>query len=194
MKVLVACEFSGIVRDAFIKRGHNALSCDLIPTETDGPHIRGNVLEILDLEDKWDLMIAHPPCTYLTNAANRWLYEDSSVCTATERIALRDEAIDFFLKLKNAPIEKIAIENPEPHPYVISKVGKYQDKIQPWMFGDPETKGICLWLKNLPPLMSTITETTRDDKVFRMPPGPERAKLRSKFFPHVAEAMADQWG
>lgn len=191
MKVLVACEYSGIVRDAFTERGHFAVSADLLPTESIGYHYHGNVLDILD--DGWDLMVAHPPCTYLTNAANRWLHEDSSKGTAAERIEQREEAIEFFRALQQAPIERIAIENPQPHPYVMQEVGSYHDKIQPWMFGEPETKGICLWLKNLPPLMSTMTETQRDPKVHYMPPGKDRQKERSKFFPSVAMAMAEQW-
>lgn len=139
-------------------------------------------------------MIAHPPCTFLTNAANRWLYEDSARGTAAERIVDRESAIDFFLALKNAPIKKIAIENPEPHPYVSSRVGRYQDKIQPYYFGVPEQKGICLWLKNLPPLMSTTIETKREQKVWKMTPAQDRGKARSKFFHGVAAAMAEQWG
>ncbi len=189
----MGCEYSQIVTQAFRRKGHDAWSCDLLPTEGDPDyHIQGDVLDIL--EDGWDMAIFHPYCTYSTNAANRWLYEDSSKSTVAERLILRDEGIEFFLKLKNAPIEKIAIENPEPHPYVISKVGRYQDKVQPWMFGDPEKKGICLWLKDLPPLISTIIESEREAKVHRMPPGPERSKARSRFFPGVADAMAEQWG
>ena len=140
------------------------------------------------------MAVFHPPCTYLTNAANRWLYQDNKSTTAKERWSLRDEAIEFFLTLWNAPIPKIAIENPAPHPYVIERVGKYHDKVQPWMFGDPETKGVCLWLKNLPPLMSTVIESKREAIVHKMPPGPERAKMRSRFFPNMARAMAEQWG
>ncbi len=192
MRVLVACEFSGIVRDAFSARGHDAWSCDLLPTESAGNHIEGDVLEVL--ADGWDLLIAHPPCTFLTNAANRWLYVDSGQSTVAERIRHRADAIRFFQALQTAPVGKIAIENPQPHPYVISVVGRFHDKVQPWQFGDPETKGICWWLKNLPPLISTVIETTREDVKHRLPPGPERAKLRSKFFPGVAKAMADQWG
>lgn len=192
-KVLFACEESGVGRDIFIEHGYDAWSCDLKPgrgVHTD-KHIQADVLTILDQD--WDRMIAHPDCTYLTNAANRWLYEDSSKSTAAERLVLRESAIEFFLTLKNADIEEICIENPEPHPYVISLVGHYSDKVQPWMFGDPETKGLCLWLKNLPPLMSTMIETTREDKKHRLPPSPERAALRSESFPGVMQAMARQW-
>ncbi len=192
MRVLVACEYSGIVRDAFTAQGHYAMSADLLPTESPGPHHQGDVLDVL--YDGWDLMVGHPPCTTFTNAANRWLYEDSSKGTAEERRQDREEAIEFFLKLWNAPIERIALENPQPHPYVIDRVGMYHDKLQPWMFGEPETKGICLWLKNLPPLMSTVIETDRQPKVHHMSPGEERSKERSRFFPLVAQEMAIQWG
>ena len=168
------------------------MSCDIEDTQAPGPHYKGSVLDILD--DGWDLAIFHPPCTYLTNAANKWLYVDSSLTTVAERLELREEAIEFFLKLKNADIPKIAIENPQPHPYVISKVGRFQDKIQPWMFGDPETKGICWWMKGLAPLMSTQIESKREALKHLLPPGPERAMLRSKFFPGVSKALADQWG
>ena len=194
MKVLVACEESQVVCKAFRLKGHEAYSCDLQDCSGGHPewHIKGDVMSILG--DGWDLMIAHPDCTYLTNAGNRWLFVDSSKTTVPERLILREDAIRFFLNIKTAPIEKIAIENPQPHPYVISKVGRFQDKVQPWQFGDPESKGICWWLKNLPPLISTIIETTRDDIKHRLPPGPERAKLRSKFFPGVANAMAEHWG
>lgn len=194
MRVLVACEESQIVCKAFRKRGHEAFSCDIQDCSGGKPqwHIKDDVIN--HIYSGWDLMVAHPPCTYNSNSGNRWLYEDSSKCTAAERLVLRDAGLVFFLMLQNAPIEKIAIENPEPHPYVKSVVGDYQDKIQPWMFGDPETKGVCLWLKNLPPLMSTIIETTRKPKVHTMPAGPERARERSKFFPNMAEAMAAQWG
>ena len=192
MRVLVACEYSGTVRDAFSKAGHEAVSCDLLDSDSPGSHYKGDVFDIIN--DGWDMMIAHPPCTYLTNAANKWLYVDSSVSTVEERLIYRDEAIAFFMRLQNADIEKIAIENPQPHPYVTNRVGRFNDKVQPWMFGDPETKGVCWWLKNLAPLMSTVIESTRSDIKHRLPPGPERAKMRAKFFPNMAGAMAHQWG
>ena len=135
-----------------------------------------------------------PPCTYLTNAGNRWLYEANAETTPIERLAFRDEAIKFFNQIQKLPIEHIAIENPAPHPYVIERVGRYHDKIQPYMFEEPETKGICLWLKNLPPLMSTVTETKREARVHWASPGKDRAKLRSRFYPKIAKAMAEQWG
>lgn len=192
MRMIALCEYSGIVRNAFAARGHDAWSCDLLPTESDGNHIQGDALEVID--QGWDLIIAHPPCQYLTNTANKWLSVDSGVCTVEERLRRREDAIKFFIALKNANAKMIAIENPRPHPYVLKMVGNFSDFVQPWMFGDPETKGICLWLKGLPPLMSTVMESTRDDIKHRLPPSPERAKLRSEFFPGVADAMADQWG
>ena len=194
MKVLVACEESQTVCKAFRVEGHEAWSCDLQDCSGGHPewHIKGDVLDILD--DGWDMMIAHPDCTYLTNAANKWLYVNSSVSTVAERLVFRDIAIEFFQKLQNAPIPRIAIENPQPNPYVTDRVGRFTDKVQPWMFGDPETKGVCLWLKGLPPLMSTILESKREAIKHKLPPGPERAKLRSKFFPKMAQQMAIQWG
>lgn len=197
MRVLVACEFSGIVRDAFKEKGHDAWSCDLLPTERPGKHIQGNVLDYLDLqENPWDLMIAHPPCDFLTNSGNRWLYERCSRGTPEQRTIDRDHALDFFLKFKNAPIERIAIENPTPHPYVIEKVGMYQQRVQPWEFGEKATKGVCLWLKNLPPLMATIIEQGKDRKpeCHMEAPGPQRKKNRSRTYYGIAKAMADQWG
>tara|TARA_R110001599_G_scaffold196826_1_gene393451 strand:+ start:278 stop:865 length:588 start_codon:yes stop_codon:yes gene_type:complete len=193
MRVIVGCEESQVVTKAFRERGIEAYSCDLQDCSGGRPewHIKGDILDNLE---GWDLGIFHPDCTYLTNAANKWLFEDSSKCTVEERLVLRGKAIEFFIKLQDAPIDKIAIENPQPHPYVTDRVGRFTDKVQPWMFGDPETKGVCWWLKNLPPLMSTVIETTREDLKHRLPPGPERAKLRSKFFPLMAKAMAVQWG
>jgi len=191
-KILIACEYSGIVRDAFRAKGNDAWSCDLEATESNPKyHIQGDALKIIN--DGWDMMIAHPPCTFLTNAANRWLYEDCSTGTAKDRHLDRDKAIEFFNKLLDAPIHKIAIENPFPHPYVIEKVGRICDYVQPYNFGEPETKGIYLWLKNLPPLMSTIIEQKREPKTHMMAPSPDRQKERSRFFKGIAEAMADQW-
>lgn len=195
MRVLVACEFSGIVRDAFRARGHDAWSCDLEPCER-GPrhHIQGDVLE--QLGNGWDLMIAHPPCDFLTNSGNRWLYEACSRGTPEQRKKDRDDALQFFLWLKMSAIPKIAIENPTPHPYVIEKVGMYQQRVQPWEFGEKATKGVCLWLKNLPPLMATIIETgdNRKPECWLESPGPKRKKNRSRTYPGIAAAMAEQWG
>lgn len=194
MKVLVGCEFSGIVRDAFKARGHDAWSCDLLPTERVGNHIQDDVLK--HLNDGWDLMIGHPPCDFLAASGNRWLYETCSRGTPEQRIQDRECAIKFFLSLRNAPIQKIALENPQPHPYVIQAVGHYQQKIQPWEFGDKATKGVCLWLKNLPPLMATIIEVGADRNpiCWKEAPGVDRKKNRSRTYLGIAQAMANQWG
>jgi len=181
MRVLVACEFSGIVRDAFRARGHDAWSCDLLPTERPSDfHIRGNVLGFLS--DGWDLMIAHPPCTHLTRAGDRW-YAGSA-----ERL----EATEFVLKLARACIPHIAIENPRG---ALNRLWRKPDQVvQPWMFGHGETKATCLWLKNLPPLMATVVDSGRPPRVHYAAPGPDRWKDRSRTLPGIAEAMADQWG
>jgi len=189
MRVLLACEYSGIVRDAFIRSGHDAISCDLLPSESDfGPHTTGDVLPLL--AQPWDMIIAHPPCTFLTLAGARWLYD--------ERYPTRwhdmQSGIEFFLQIKNADCPRIAIENPQPMQRVMDQVGRYDQKIQPWQFGEPETKGVCLWLKGLPKLVPTKIMNERAAKVWRMPPGPNRQKERSRFFVGIAEAMAQQWG
>lgn len=190
MRVLVACEFSGIVRDAFITKGHDAWSCDLLPTEKPGPHIQGDVLEILN--DGWDMMIAHPPCTYLCrNRARQNSIED------TQEIINRDNI--FFMKFFNAPIAKICIENPVPSK--MAGLPPYTQKIQPWYFGHDYSKKTCLWLKNLPPLMPTelvkITHIVTANG-FRYTKGwykmPRTSKDRSRTFTGIAQAMADQWG
>ncbi len=179
--MLVACEFSGIVRDAFIRKGHAAWSCDLLPTERPGPHIQGDVLGILG--DGWDLMIAHPPCTHLAVSGARWFKEK------------RDEqeaALEFVWYLLNAPIPRIALENPIS--VISSRIRKPDQIIQPWMFGHPETKATCLWLKNLPKLVPTNIVEGRDNRVHREPPGPDRWKNRSRTMQGIADAMAEQWG
>lgn len=182
MKVLIACEFSGIVRDAFTRRGHAAVSCDLLDTESPcGAHYKGNVLDILD--DNWDLMIAHPPCTHLAVSGARWFKHKKKQ---------QAEALEFVQILLDAPIEKIALENPVS--VISSKIRKPDQIIQPWQFGHGETKAICLWLKNLPPLEHTKIVPGREARVHRMPPGPNRWKERSRFYIGVADAMADQWG
>lgn len=196
MKVLVACEYSGRVRDAFRNRGHDALSCDLLPSEVGGPHYQGDVRDLLN--EGWDLMIAHPPCTYLTNSGVSWLHKDPS------RWAKLDEGAAFFKMLLNAPIAKIAIENPIMHKYAIERIGgvKQAQVIQPWMFGHMEQKATCLWLKNLSKLVLTnnvkeqmmaLPENERQ-RVHYLPPGPDRWKERSRTFEGIAEAMAEQWG
>ena len=182
MRVLVACEFSGIVRDAFTARGHSAMSCDLLPTERDPiNHWRGNVLDVLDWG--WDLMIAHPPCTHLAVSGARWF---------AEKRQEQAEALEFVRRLLDAPIPRIALENPVS--VISSKIRKPDQIVQPWMFGHGEVKATCLWLKNLPPLVPTNVVEGRVARVHREPPGPDRWKNRSRTFEGLAAAMADQWG
>lgn len=195
MRVLVACEFSGTVRDAFIRRGHDAMSCDILPTESPGPHYQGDVRNVLAKE--WDLIVAHPPCTRITNAGVRWLHERNLW-------AELDAACEFFRLFLDHPCERIAIENPIPHKYAVERIGRKHDQlIQPSQFGEPETKAVCLWLKGLPPLKPTNVlvpppkgsdEWKRWNRVHRMPPGPNRSKERSRFFVGIANAFAEQWG
>lgn len=180
-RVLVACEFSGVVRDAFISAGHDAVSCDLLLTEAPGPHYRGDVMDVLG--DGWDLMIAHPPCTHLAVSGARW-FKDKQREQAN--------AVEFFMALVNAPIGMIAVENPVS--IMSTRYRKPDQIIQPWQFGHGETKATCLWLKGLPPLMPTRIVTGREARVHRMPPGPNRWRERSRTFPGVAAAMAAQWG
>lgn len=198
MRVLVACEFSGIVRDAFAARGHDAWSCDLLPSERAGQHIQGDCLTVID--NGWDLLIAHPPCTYLTNAGVKHLHSVPSrngvlaKIHGEERFKAMREASDFFNAIKASLTPKIAIENPTPHKYARALIGPYQQAFQPWEFGEPETKRTCLWLKNLPPLMATIIETVRAPRCHMTSPGPDRWKERSRTLPGIAAAMAEQWG
>lgn len=197
--ILIACEFSGVVRDAFIAKGHNAVSCDLLPTESEGPHIQGDVLDILDCG--WDLMIAHPPCTYLTNAGVRHLHDHvvsrkgnhTGIYGEARRQKMR-EACDFFNRLAKAPIDKVCVENPTPHRYARELIGMYSQAIQPWQFGHGETKRTCLWLKNLPPLIPTDIVDGRYAKCHMTSPSPDRWKKRSITYTGIAAAMADQWG
>ena len=183
MRVLIACEYTGLVRDAFIRQGHYALSCDLLPTEAPGPHYQGSVFDILDQD--WDLMIAHPPCTHLAASGARWW-------PAKRADGRQQEAIDFFLALAAAPIPKIAIENPVG---LMSKTWRKPDQIiQPWMFGHGELKTTCLWLKGLPLLTPTDIVEGREQRIWRMSPSPDRGKKRSATFPGIAMAMAAQWG
>lgn len=181
MKVLIACEFSGVVRDAFAAKGHDAWSCDLLPTDKPGNHIQGDVLEVL--HDGWDLMIAHPPCTHLAVSGARWFKEKHQ-----EQV----EALDFVRQLMAAPVPKMALENPIS--VISSKIRKPDQIIQPWQFGHGETKATCLWLRGLPKLVPTNIVDGREARVHRMPPGKDRWKERSRTFPGIAEAMADQWG
>jgi site-specific DNA-cytosine methylase len=179
--VLVACEFSGIVRDAFARRGHDAWSCDLLPTERPGNHIQGDVLKIKDGD--WQLLIAFPPCTHLAVSGARWFKE--------KQVEQR-EAILFFMMLADLNIPRIAIENPIG---IMSTIWRKPDQIiQPWQFGHGETKATCLWLKNLLLLEPTNIVEGRIARVHRMPPGPDRWKNRSRTYEGIAEAMAEQWG
>jgi len=180
MKVLVACEFSGTVRDAFVRAGHDAMSCDLLPSDTEGKHYQGDVRDILN--SGWDLMIAHPPCTHLAVSGARWFKEKQ-----TEQ----QEALEFVRVLMDAPIERIAIENPIS--IISTRIRKPDQIIQPWMFGHGETKATCLWLKNLPKLTPTDIVDGREQRIHKMPPSPDRWKERSKTFQGIANAMADQW-
>jgi hypothetical protein len=183
MRVLVACEFSGIVRDAFRARGHDAVSCDLLPSERPGPHWQGDVRDLFD--EPWDMMIAHPPCTYLAVSGAAHFKKPG-------RARLQDDALDFVRLLMCAPIPRICIENPVS--VISSRIRRPDQIIQPWMFGHGETKKTCLWLKNLLPLTPTDVVEGREPRVHRMAPGPDRWKERSRTLPGLAAAMADQWG
>ena len=183
MRVLVACEYSGRVRDAFRRRGHDAMSCDLLPTEVDGPHYQGPVQDVLD--DGWDLMIAHPPCTDLAISGCAHFakkYADGRV----------DRALDFVRLLMAAPIERWCIENPVS--LISSRICKPNQIIQPWEFGHGECKATCFWLKNLPRLKPTKHVPGREERILAMGPSPDRWKERSRTFEGVAEAMGEQWG
>lgn len=207
MKVLIGCEFSGTVRDAFIARGHDAMSCDLLPTEKPGPHFQGDVFEAIGMQ-KWDLAIFHPPCTYLTVSANKWMKDQpprkSGALVGAARREAQKEAIEFFMKLWNCDIPRIAIENPIG---VMSTVFRKPDQVvQPWQFGDDSSKSTCLWLRGLQPLRSVhivkprivvyggknySASHYRDCMGLSMK---EWQTIRSKTFPGIASAMADQWG
>jgi hypothetical protein len=180
MRVLVACEFSGIVRDAFTDDEVYTLSCDYLDTEVSGNHYVGDVMDIID--DGWDLMIAHPPCTHLAVSGARWF---------PEKIEAQKKALGFVVKLMNAPIQFIAIENPVS--IISTKIRKPDQIVQPWQFGHGETKSICLWLHNLPKLIPTNIVSGRENRIHRMSPGKDRWKNRSRFYKGIAEAMAMQW-
>jgi hypothetical protein len=191
MKVLIACEFSGTVRDAFIRAGHDAMSCDLLPSDSDlGPHYKGDVFDMIEDED-WDLMIAHPPCTYLTVSANKW-HKPEYADRFPTREQDRKDAIDFFMVLYNSNIPRIAIENPIG--IMSSRFRKPDQVLQPWMFGHGETKATCLWLKGLPKLEPTDIVEGREQRLHKLPPSKDRWKLRSKTYQGIADAMAQQWG
>ena len=195
MKVLIACEYSGIVRNAFLKSGHDAWSCDLLPAEDAGPHIQGNVLKILSQD--WDLMVAHPPCTYLCSSGLHWNKRVQG------RDKLTEDALEFIRHLLDAPIEKIALENPVG--CISTRIMKPSQRIQPYYFGHNASKGTCLWLKNLPLLKGTKYVEPRivkgkkrwanqtDSGQNKLGPTPDRWKLRSATYPGIAAAMAQQW-
>ncbi len=190
MKVLIACEYSGTVRDAFIAQGHDAMSCDLLPTDVLGNHYHGDVFDVIN--DGWDLMIAHPPCTHLAVSGARWF---------KNKVNEQREALEFVQRLMDAPIDKIAIENPIS--IISSRIRKPEQIIQPWMFGHPEAKATCLWLKGLPALSATDVLTKPECGYWsnqtpsgqnKLSPGPNRWKERSKTYQGIADAMATQWG
>ena len=181
MRVLVACEFSGTVRDAFIARCHDAMSCDLEPTDKPGPHYKGDVMDVIN--DGWDLMVAHPPCTHLAVSGARWFKNKQKE---------QAEALEFVRILLDSKIDKIALENPIS--IISSRIKKPSQVIQPWQFGHGETKATCLWLKNLPLLKPTNVVEGREQRIHKMPPSKDRWKLRSATFQGIADAMANQWG
>jgi hypothetical protein len=181
VKVLIACEFSGIIRDAFAAVGHEAWSCDLLPSERPGNHYQGDIHNIM--EGPWDLMIAHPPCTHLAVSGARWF---------KDKQAQQREALAFVHDLMHAPIERICIENPIS--IISSHIRRPDQIIQPWQFGHGETKATCLWLKNLPHLKPTEIVEGRTPRVHHASPGPDRWKERSRTLPGIAAAMAEQWG
>ncbi len=183
MKVLVACEFSGVVRDAFIAHGHDAVSCDLLPSERPGPHYQTEVQDVLRRDPEWDLMIAHPPCTFLAVSGARWF---------KDRPQEQADALEFVRFLLTAPVPRIALENPVS--VISSKIRKPDQIVQPWMFGHGEVKATCLWLKGLPKLQPTDIVDGRTPRVHHATPSPNRWKERSRTLTGIANAMAVQWG
>ena len=180
MRVLIACEFSGRVRDAFLAQGHEAMSCDLLPTERPGPHYQGDVLDVLG--DDWDLMVAHPPCTNLAVSGARWF---------REKAEQQERDLSFVRQLLNAPIPRIALENPVS--IISSRIRTPDQIIQPWQYGHGETKATALWLKNLPLLRPTHVVEGREPRVHMLPPSDDRWMERSRTYEGIAEAMAEQW-
>jgi hypothetical protein len=188
-RILVACEYSGRVRDAFRVLGFDAVSCDMLPSESPGPHIQGDVMGLL--REPWALIIAHPPCTYLANSGVRWLQTDES------RWAKMYDGAEFFLACLNANAPRVAVENPVMHGYAREIVGgKPQFTVQPWQFGDDFKKRTCFWTRNLPPLRPTsdLDGSTARAECHLASPGPDRWKARSRTYPGLARAMAEQWG
>ena len=197
MRVLIACEYSGVVRRAFAARGHDAWSCDLLPSEDHAnQHIIGDARDLLN--DGWDLlMVAHPPCTRLCNSGVRWLSRPPKGKTLAQMWADLDEAADLFSAFWNAPIDRVAVENPIMHRHARERIRNFapaSQQLQPWQFGHGETKATCLWLKNLAPLRPTNIVDGRTQRVHRMSPGPNRWRERSRTFQGIADAMAEQWG
>ena len=195
MRLLVACEYSGTVRDAFIRAGHDAMSCDLLPTDAAGPHYQGDVFDIIN--DGWDMMIAHPPCTYLSVSGMHW------TARGLRDPKLTEDALEFVQRLMDAPIERIAVENPIS--VISSRIRKPDQIINPWQFGHDASKRTCLWLKNLPLLVPTKIIEPRivngkkrwanqtDSGQNRLPPSDDRWKIRSETYTGIADAMAQQW-
>jgi hypothetical protein len=195
LRVLIACEFSGTVRDAFAARGHDAWSCDILPTERPGQHIVGDVLDVIG--GGWDLMVAHPPCTYLANSGAKHLYlgmkKEGGPCP--DRWTRMREGAAFFRALWTAPIPRVAIENPVIVGHAKALIGSGQSQsFQPYEFGHGEVKRTCLWLRGLPKLHPTQIVEGREARVHKMAPSPDRWKERSRTFPGIAAAMAEQWG
>ncbi|WP_417834709.1 hypothetical protein [Thalassospira xiamenensis] len=197
LRVLIGCEFSGVVRRAFAALGHDAWSCDLLPAEDrSNKHITGDIRDILS--DGWDLLIVcHPPCTRLCNSGVRWLSKPPTGKTLDQMWQELEEGCALFSDCWNAPVERIAVENPVMHRHAKERIRNYVEpaqSVQPWQFGHGEVKRTCFWLKNLPNLIPTNIVDGREPRIHHMSPGPDRAKERSRFFPGIAEAMADQWG
>lgn len=201
MRVLVACEYSGRVRDAFLALGHDAMSCDLLPTDVEGPHYQGDVRDVL--YDGWDLMVAHPPCTYLCSSGLHW-NKRGILVDGRPRSELTEESLEFVQLLLNAPIPHVALENPIG--CISTRIRKPEQVIQPWQFGHDASKQTCLWLKNLPPLVPTEIIEPRivdgkkrwgnqtDSGQNKLPPSKDRWKIRSETYLGIAQAMANQWG
>lgn len=196
MRILVACEFSGTVRDAFIRKGHDAMSCDILEGEGDGPHYMGDIRDVL--YEEWDMVIAHPPCTYLANSGVSWLFRDE---TRWDKL---DDAAAFFNMFLDLKVPRLCVENPIMHKYAVERIGgrKQSQVVQPWMFGHTEQKATCLWLRGLPKLeptnnvkeeMMKLAPAERQ-RLHWLPPSKDRWRIRSTTYSGIAEAMAEQWG
>ncbi len=187
MKMLIACEYSGEIRDAFLAKGHDVTSCDLLPTERPGPHYQGDVRDIIN--DPWDMIIAHPDCRFICNSGVRWLTNNP------DRWYSLRKACGFFCMFLYHKCPKIVIENPVPHKHAMKYIGlKYNQIIHPWQHGHGETKSTCLWIKGVPELKPTEIVEGREQRIWKMPPSKDRSKLRAKTFSGIATAMAEQWG